>query len=496
MQRLSISFLSLAAFAGLARAQPAPDPQPAAEPATPAPAADPAPAQPEPAPQPAAPPPPPDAKMPPPAPTEVKPEPPPAVQTRWSTTFYGFAEGDLIYDSIQGPTEALGSGALPRPAMGMTAASYAAAHDQFTTSARNSRLGFRFTAPTVNDVKASGNIEFDFGGNQPTPISEASLFTNATMRIRHAYAKFETPVVDVLVGQYWQLFGWQPVTQQGSVQFQGLPGMLSSRTQQLRIGKVIKAGDASVDVEIAATRPGHRAGGLPDGVAGLKLAYDKLKAARIVGSAGSALDSAALAVSVIGRRFEVNEFKATSVDDVKRNGYGLAVNALLPIVPATKDSKANALTLEGEFITGGAIADLYTGLSGGVTQPTLPIPAGATVAPAYTPNVDNGLVQFRADGTLHPVRWQSFGAGLQYFLPPSGKVAVVLNYSHLSSDNAHAFGAANRVFDKQDFFDGNLFFDITPAIRLGADFVWLQQTYVDGLEAPDYRGQFSGLFIF
>jgi hypothetical protein len=199
---------------------------------------------------------------------------------------------------------------------------------------------------------------------------------------------------------------------------------------------------------------------------------------------------------VIGRRFAVAEFKATPVDDVKKNGYGIAANALLPIVPATKESRANALTLEGEFITGGAIADLYTGLSGGVGQPALPNPMGTTPAPVYTPNFDNGLVIFKQDGTLHPVRWQSYAAGLQYFLPPSGKVGIVLNYSHISSENAHAFGAANRVFDKQDFFDANLFFDVTPSVRIGADVVWLKQTYVDGLEAPDYRGQFAGLFIF
>jgi hypothetical protein len=492
MQRLTLSFLSLAALAGLAGAQPAPDPAPGAAPEPPA--AEPGPAQPATNPPPpvttTAPVSPPDAK------SDAKPEPPPSVQTKWSTTFYGFAQGDLIYDSIQGPTEAVGNGALPRPAIGMTAATYASGHDQFTTTARNSRLGFRFTAPTVNDIKPTGNIEFDFAGNQPTPLSEASTFVNATMRIRHAYLKFETPVVDVLIGQYWQLFGWQPVSQPGSIQAQGLPGMLSSRTPQLRIGKVIKAGDVSVDVEVAATRPGHRAGGLPDGVAGLKLTYDKLKAARIVGAAGSALDSAAVAVSVIGRRFEVTEFKATPVNDVKKNGYGLALNAMIPVVPATKDSKANALTLEGEFIRGGAIADLYTGLNGGVVQANLPLAMGQTTPVAVTPNIDNGLMQYLADGSLHPVHWQSFGVGLQYFLPPSGKAAIVANYSHLTSDNAHAFGAATRVFDKQDFVDGNLIIDLTPAVRLGVDFMWLRQTYVDGLEAPDYRSQLSGFFIF
>jgi hypothetical protein len=487
MKRLLFSFLSIAAFTAVVRAQPAPTP------AEPAPPAD----QPTPPPgEPVTPPPPPPAE-PKPEPKPVpKAEPPPAVQSKWTTTFYGFVEGDLLFDTVQGPTEGLGNGALPRPAMGATPSAYTAAHNQFTTTARNSRIGFRITAPAMGDVKVSGQVEADFNGNQPPGISEASLFTNATMRLRQANVKIETPVVDILIGQSWNLFGWQPVTQAGSVQFQGLPGEINSRSQQLRLTKVIKAGDIAIEAAIAATRPGQRNGGMPDGQAGLKISYDALKAFHIVGSSGSALDSAAVGVSVIGRRFAVAEFKATPVDDVKKNGYGIAANALLPIVPATKESRANALTLEGEFITGGAIADLYTGLSGGVGQPALPNPMGTTPAPVYTPNFDNGLVIFKQDGTLHPVRWQSYAAGLQYFLPPSGKVGIVLNYSHISSENAHAFGAANRVFDKQDFFDANLFFDVTPSVRIGADVVWLKQTYVDGLEAPDYRGQFAGLFIF
>src|SRR6185295_15517474 len=142
MQRLTIPLLSLVAFAAPASAQPAPDPA-APPPAEPAPPSAPPPAAavttaPPPAPQP-----------------ETKPD-TPAITGKWTTTFYGFAEGDLIMDQIQGPAEGLGNGALPRPANGMTPAAYAAEHSQFTTSSRNSRIGFRFTAPAVNDIKVGG----------------------------------------------------------------------------------------------------------------------------------------------------------------------------------------------------------------------------------------------------------------------------------------------------------------------------------------------------
>jgi hypothetical protein len=486
MQRLSILLFTLVAFAHAARAQ-APAPDPAAPPAQPGSAP-----QTEPPPSVA------PAAVPEPGPPPPKPEPKPetpAVTGKWNTSFYGFAEGDLIWDNVQGPAEALGNGALPRPAFGTAVASYASQHRQFTTSARNSRVGFRISAPAVNDIKASGQIEFDFLGNQPA-VTEASLFGNATMRLRHANFKFETPVVDVLFGQYWQLFGWQPATQSGSIQYQGLPGFINQRAAQLRLSKVIKAGDVGIEIAGTASRPGHRAGALPDATGGLKLSYDKLKAFHIVGGTGNNLDSLSIGVSGIYRWFEVNEFKATSVDAVKRNGYGVAVNALIPVVPATKDSRTNAFTLMGEFIRGGAIADFYSGLNGGVAQPALPNPMNTNPAPVYTPNVDNGLMMFRSDGKLFPVHWQSYGLGAQYFLPPSGKAALIVNYSHLSSDNAHAFGAANRVFEKQDFVDGCLMVDIHPAVRLGADFVWIRQTYVDGAEAPNYRGQLTGYLMF
>src|SRR5262249_50030580 len=153
--------------------------------------AEPPPAQADPAMPPAVPSePPPAVTSPPPAsPPETKAEPPPMIQSKWTTTFYGFAEGDLIFDTIQGPTEGLGNGALPRPANGMPPAAYTAVHTQFTTSARNSRIGFRVGAPTVNDIKVTGQIEADFNGNQPAGITESSLFGNAALRVRQANVK-------------------------------------------------------------------------------------------------------------------------------------------------------------------------------------------------------------------------------------------------------------------------------------------------------------------
>lgn len=467
-----VAIILLAAAPAFAQT-PEPDPE-ESTPKTPEPAPT---ATPEPAPAPAA------------KPAETKPE-TPAVVGKWDTTLYGFVEVDTIWDSTQGFNDLAGNAGIARPN------TYTGDHGQTTMGARNSRLGFKLAAPTYNSIKATAQLEMDFLGNQPPGISEAAFFQNPTFRFRHYNLKLETPIVDVLMGQYWQLFGWQSMFHPNTVDIQGVPGQVYSRAPQIRISKKVVAGDLSIEFAIAAARPPQRASSTPDGHLGIKLNYDKLKAYHTGGGSGTSLDSASLGVSAVGRRFAVNEFSATPQNQVVRDGYGLSIDALIPILPATKEHKENALTLTGDFVTGAGIADLYTGLSGGVAQPALPNPTMANPAPAYTPNVDNGLVMFSADGTLHPVQWTSYMVGAQYYLPPSGKVWLSGNYSHMSSSNAHAFGSPQKVWDKSNWADGNLFVDVTPAVRFGLGFSWFNQTYVDATDATNYRVQMSAFLLF
>ncbi|HET9626611.1 MAG TPA: hypothetical protein VFP84_34850 [Kofleriaceae bacterium] len=506
MQRLFISVLSLAAFAPAARAQSAPDPQPSADatahpPAdTAQPSSEPAVASPgapsdtpPPASSPANPNPPP-AGLPAPTPAEAK-VPQPAVTAKWDMSLYGFIELDSAYDSVQGFNDLAGNAAIARPG------SFAGNNDQFTMSARNTRIGYRVSAPTYHDMKASAQLELDFFGNQPTPLSEAAFFQNAALRTRHANLKIETPYVDVLFGQYWELFGWQSYFHPNTVELQGVPGQVYSRTPQIRVSKKIKAGDISVEMAIAALRPPQRASGVPDGQAGLKLNIDAIKAYHTAGGTGTSLDSASVGVSVIGRKFQANEFTAAPAKEVSANGYGISIDALIPVIPATKERKANALSVTGSFVTGAGIADQYTGLSGGVSEPALPNPTGKTPPPTYTPNIDNGLALFTKDGQLHPIQWTSYIVGLQYYLPPSGKVWLSGVYSHMSSGNDHAFGDKTKIFEKSDWVEGNVFVDVTPAWRLGAEYAYFHQDYAapsgDGsTAAKDHRVQLSAWLIF
>ncbi len=423
-----------------------------------------------------------------PAATDKKKDPPPPAHAKWDATLYGFVEADMITDSTQGFNDLAGGAAIARPN------TYAGDHPETTFGARNSRFGVKLAAPEYNGVKATAQLEMDFLGNQPTGISEAAFWQNPTMRFRHLNVKLETKYVDILAGQYWGLFGWQSMAHPNTVGIQGMPGQIYSRSPQLRIGKVIKGGAVDIDIEVAAVRPAERNSGTPDGHAGVKLMLPDWKGWHTAGATGSALDAAALGVSVIGRRFAPTEFAAAPKKQVTANGYGVSLDAFIPVIPASKEKHDGALSLLGSFVYGAGIADQYSGFNGGVANATLPNTGGATVAPTYTATLDGGLADFRADGTLHPIQWTSYLVGAQYYI--NNMVWLSANYTHMESGNAHLFGAANKVFDNSNWADGNLFVDLTPAVRLGFEFSWYNQTYVDKVDATDYREQLSAFFIF
>jgi hypothetical protein len=461
------------------------------------------------------PPPPPPAEMaplpPPPAVVEAPPPPPPpppappkpTVSAKYTAEIYGFAEFDAIYDSTTGLNEIAGNSIIAKKG------TFAGDHGRINYSARNSRIGFRFKGPESDTVRASGIVEGDFLGNQPTGISDAALINNPTFRIRHMAGKLETPYLDVLGGQYWQLFGWQGFAFPNSVEIMGLPGQVFGRTPQIRLSHAFKTDDITVEVAAASSRSPQRDGGVPDTQGGVKLLINKWKGLRTANSTGTSVDSGGIGVSGVFRQFHVNDLTGANATNSKNAG-GISVDALLPIVTATMEDRANALTLTGSYVRGTGIADMFTGLTGGIGYPTLPANAMGTV-PTYTPNIDGGLVTFFGKGDLHTIDWQAFIVGLQYYLPPKGNVWISANYSRLNSPNIADFtgptgfdpatttaaaGTPAKVMKESQFADGNLFVDVNKAIRFGAEFAWFKQKFVDDSTSKNLRGQLSMFYIF
>ncbi len=420
-------------------------------------------------------------------------EAPTLVLGKWSTTLYGFVEADSIWDSTESFNDLAGNTQVARTG------TYQYNNHRLMFGVRNSRIGFRLRAPEWHHLRASAMLEMDFLGNQPPNATEAAFFTNPTFRIRHFNLKVETPIVDVMFGQYWQLFGWQSTYQPNTVEIQGVPGEIYSRTPQIRVSKTIKPGPLTLEFAAAIMRPPQRDSSYPEGQFGARIAFNKWTGLATTGSTGTAIQPLSLAVTADVRRFALAEFSANPGKSVDSPiGWGVAVDGLIPILPARPNKKGNALTVTGEYAYGVGTADLYTSLNGGVAFPALPNPTGAMPAPVYTPNIDPGLAVFDANGIdVSLIQWQSYLFGVQYYLPGlKGRGWVSGNYSHMDSNNSSQHGAANKVRFKEDWFDVNLFGDVLPSVRLGLEYAWFRDQYVDFNAPINHRVQLSAFYLF
>src|SRR4029077_20289351 len=133
-------------------------------------------------------------------------------------------ELDLMHDSTQSFNEAIGSNTMTRPGT--------LAGDQPRTQfyARDSRVGLALLSPMYGRVRTSALIEVDFFGNQSLNTTEDLSIVAAALRLRPAWVKFETPVIDVLAGQTHDLFAWGGYGfYPNTVAFLGVPGEIYHR---------------------------------------------------------------------------------------------------------------------------------------------------------------------------------------------------------------------------------------------------------------------------
>jgi hypothetical protein len=261
--------------------------------------------------------------------------------------------------------------------------------------------------------------------------------------------------------------------------------------------KTIQTAPVNVEFALAMMRPPQRDSSTPEGQAGVRLAVNKWTGMTTAGAAATSLAPLSFAVTADVRHFSLSEFAAKPMNSVDSTGWGVAADAFIPLIPGRPNKKGNSLSLNGEYAYGYGTADLYTGLNGGVGFAALPNPMGLMPAPVYTPNVDPGLVVYAADGTAHLIQWSSVLVGLQYYLPKlDGRMWISGNYSHLDSNNSRNHGAPTGVRSSMDWFDVNLFGDVTPAVRLGLEYAYFNDHYADGMDAINHRVQLSAFYLF
>jgi hypothetical protein len=418
-------------------------------------------------------------------PTAATPQRPPVYGKRddWFFSIYGYARLDAIEDSTQSFNDGIEPNLIAR------VGTYRGDHPRSLITAKDSRLGVFVGAPTFENVRSSAQIEIDFYGLTPTDARLNDVIVFPTPRLRHAFLKFETPIVDVVAGQTYDLFGWAPTFFPTTVAYLGVPGQIYHRDPQLRIEKTLHLGSAEVKLAAAMVKAGERDSGVPDAQAGLKLAFNSWRGAAMPGFSRPQLAPLSIGVSGVYRHFESPIFVVNPGSAAKStNGYGVAVSLLLPIIPVKNiEDHSNALTLTAEFSRGSGIADLYTGMDGGSRFPILPVPSQLPLINYYTPNVDPGLVTYDANSDLKTITWNAVVANLQYYLPIGwGRAWVSGTYSRTWSPNIldlTPFTSWGAIFTKMEYADGNIGFDITPSIVAALSFQTVVQTFGD-VSAP------------
>ena len=425
------------------------------------------------------------------------------VFAKLKATLYGYLEGNFKYDSTQTCLEFCGSTQVQRPD------TYRGNHGRSIFSARDSRLGIRLAAPEEHGIRVSGVLETDFFG--PTTTTEQGTYVNPVLRIRASFLKIETPVLDVLIGQQFTLFGWQPVFVSASMQYPGLPGEAFERTPQLRLSRTIKSDAVTAEIAVAANRPPQQDSATPEGVAGLRLLFNSWTGQHTAYMAYSAIQPASIAISGDVRRFRIPELAVTPHTGFTRTGGGVAFDAYLPIIPATKASKDNALALNGELSITSGMADAYSALGGAGTANAAipPAMAGGTPTP-YAPNFDAGLAAIDAAGGVELIKWLAYFASLEFYpAGTGGRLGLVANYGHMESSNARSVGtaspaaaapaqtaAAARIRDHEDMFEIGVFVDPTKSTRIAASGSLYDDVYGDGVAAKNYAVIMSGWLFF
>lgn len=411
---------------------------------------------------------------------------------KWATTLFGFIQGDIIWNSTQSFNDFGSNFQIARQG------TFAGDHSRLQGSIRDSRIGVRVQTPELPWLRASALFELDLlgpTGNIGSTITENSFFVNPNLRVRHAYLKAETPIVDILFGQTWHLFGWQPGYIPAVVQWAGIVGELFARTMQVRISKTIKTRPVTIDLAIAGMRPPQRDSSFPEFEAGFRLAFNKWTAVHTSYMTSTATQPASIGVSGDLRRYTLPEFAAAPQATNSQLGLGIAVDAFIPIIRATKERKGNSLSILAEYVTGQGINDLYTALNGGVANPPLPSVNGMT--PTYVSGVDAGLAVYDINGQLQLPRWTTFVVSLEYYLPKvGGRVGLFANVSRSQLHDTQLYANPARVRDNEIFYNGGFYVDITEAIRVGFDYARFDDQYADGVHAINDAVQMTGFLFF
>jgi hypothetical protein len=429
----------------------------------------------------------------------------------FKVTLLNFVEFDIMHDSTQSFAGGDGFGGSPplaRATLTGGMPNYAGENGRLTFAIRNTQLGLQVEAPKFAGMTVLAHCRIDFNGplpsnpqSPPANTSESTYFNSPAARLFHCYVKEQSAYIDVLAGLTYTLFSQQPMFFPASVLYLGLPGEIFTRAAQLRLSHEFHTRPVNVYVAAGVFRPPQRDSEIPDVEAAARIMFNGWRGARTFGAVGTDLTPLSLGVSGIYRNFKVQELAPVPVSFHRANGWGVAFDALLPILPA-KDIHhvGNSITANATVSVGSGDGDQFLSVTGGVPAQTRP-PAMPGGPPGAQLDIDPGLAMYDPSGALKTVNWQNYQVGLQYYLPGPFDIWITGNYTYLMSTNLHeivppAPGTVSTVFDKQHYVDASVFWALTPHFQIAIAYAYTHQTFLDGGNAHNHRIMGATYFVF
>lgn len=359
---------------------------------------------------------------------------------------------------------------------------------QWTFSARRSRLGLSLTGPVTDRIRA-----------RIVAQTTSGVANNDGLRLGHLYVGFETPIVDVLVGRTYGLFGWggkgfAPTT----AAYRSVSGQIYELTPQVRVSHILRT--APVNVEVAAAAVAPPAGNSSvEWQLGLRLAFKRWRGAAAQGVGPAEIAPVQIALSALGRRLQTGYWDGTlpSERQAPLFGHGLALDLLVPIVPSLRHGLRNALTLTFEASVGSGIADLYPGLDGGFS-PGIPIDGETSFHFASNPE---GTVGNDASGVSSTIDWCALVLGAHYHLPIGNgdRLWISAVHSRLASSNVRVLTPVlglGGIWTHGSYTDATLFGRIVDSLHASVALQVTKQEFADRTEARNRRTQVALYYFF
>ncbi|UCD14863.1 MAG: hypothetical protein JSV34_03835 [Candidatus Omnitrophota bacterium] len=114
------------------------------------------------------------------------------ITSKHKVKLYGFLKLDATYDDSK--TDDADASRFAQSPSTFTN------EEEFSMTARNSRLGLKYFGPQEYPAKVFGNLELDF-------YDTSSAHHSTQLRMRHAFVELQYPKWSVLAGQTWDVFG-------------------------------------------------------------------------------------------------------------------------------------------------------------------------------------------------------------------------------------------------------------------------------------------------